>query len=90
MVIQAQHTARTSPYGQVEATTGRWRVRVSGNDVVKNIPMHIGEAHITAAEAVGGLLVVKPQHVKHGGMHIVQVALILNGCLLYTSDAAGE
>ena len=41
--------------------------------------MHIGQAHITAAEAVGGLLVVKPQHVKHGGMHIVQVALILNG-----------
>jgi hypothetical protein len=41
--------------------------------------MHVRQAEIATAKAVGELLVVHPQQVQHGGVEVVDFALVLDG-----------
>ena len=50
----------------------------SGEDAVHHLAVHVGEAHVAAAEAVGQPLVVDAQQVQHRGVQVVDVDLVLH------------
>src|SRR5437660_11157424 len=45
----------------------------SDQDVLYNLPVHVGEAEIPALEAVGQLRVVDPQAVQDGGVQVMHM-----------------
>src|SRR4051812_24196142 len=56
-----------------------WGCFGSGEDAVDQLAVDVREAHVAAAPAVGGLLVVQAQQVEHGGVEVVDLALVLDG-----------
>src|SRR3954470_20314690 len=56
---------------------GRGPVLVSGNDRFKHFAEDVGEAHVSAAPAVGEAFVVHAQEVKHGGVEVLDFGFVL-------------
>ena len=48
-----------------------FKPKSSQQDILDDIPVYIGQANVTATEAVGQLLVVDPEQVQNGGVEIV-------------------
>ena len=50
----------------------------AGNDVVQHVPVNIRQSHVTAAEAIGELLMIHPGQVQHRRMQVVELTLVFN------------
>lgn len=50
-----------------------------GQYLFHNVPVHVGEAHVAAAEAEGALCVLHSEQVEHCRMKIVYFIAILYG-----------
>jgi hypothetical protein len=61
-----------------EGPAGRVRTRLR-KDFLHDLPMHVGQAEIAAAKAIGKSLVIQPQKVQDRGVQIVNRARILYG-----------
>ena len=52
---------------------------MSGQNVFYDISVHVGEAEVAAAVAVGELFVIEAQEVEHGGVEVVNMNPVLDG-----------
>lgn len=50
-----------------------------GQYLFHNVPVHVGKAHVAAAEAEGALCVLDSEQVEHRRMEIVYFIAILHG-----------
>src|SRR5260221_11989188 len=64
--------AESSPVG-VQACAG-----TSGQDVLHDVAVHVGQAEVAALEAVGEALVLDAQQVQHGRLEVVHVHGLLD------------
>src|SRR5439155_3547235 len=49
-----------------------------GQDALDHLAVHVGQAHIAAAEAEGELLVIDAEQAEHGGMQVVNLHLVVD------------
>src|SRR5713101_2570278 len=61
---------------------------LSGENLVYNTAMHVGETEVPALELVGEPLVVDAQQVEHGGVQVVHRDDILDGVVAEVVGAA--
>src|SRR6185503_16847594 len=52
---------------------------VSGEHGVNYFAMDVGQSHVASAPAIGELLVVDAKQMQHGGVEVVDLALVLDG-----------
>lgn len=55
------------------------RLANSGNEIVHDMSMHIGQTEITSIIAIGEPFVIESQLVKEGGVQVVHMHLVLHG-----------
>ena len=53
--------------------------KCSRQNLPDHLAVHVGQAHVAAAEAVGQPLVVDAQQVQHRGVQVVDLDLVLDG-----------
>ena len=53
--------------------------RASGDDVLHDVAVDVGEAEVATGVAVGELLVIETKQVEDGGVQVVHVDLVLDG-----------
>ena len=85
MVIKVARALANTNFAQRSLTEPRRsivlreRAIYSGNDILHDMPMHVGEAVVAAVEAVGELLVIEAELVEDGRVQVVHVDLVLDG-----------
>lgn len=52
---------------------------VSGDDVMGDIAVNVGQTEVAAAEAVDEFLVIQAEQVQHGGVQIVEMDFACDG-----------
>ena len=57
-------------------TRPKWSLFCSSQNVLHDLAINVGEAEVTALEAVGELFVIEPEQVHDGGLKVMDVNFI--------------